>query len=133
MKTPRYIFFFIVIGSVLVGLWCEWVIAYAAGGIAILPSVALITMIIVFTAVPLWAGLLLAMTAGFLLDSIALPPFGASMLLLLFLASVTYVLKTIIVDRDSYRMKGILCVALILVAILARPFIEIIAGHIYLL
>ena len=132
MKIPRYTVF-IVIVSVLSGLWCEWVIAYTAGGIAVVPSVALITMIIVFSVVPLWAGLILAVTAGFFLDSIALPPFGVTMLLLLFLASMTYVLKTIIVDRDSYRMKGILCIALILVAILARPFIEIIAGHIYLL
>lgn len=133
MSMSRYLMFIMVIVSVLAGLFCEWAIARMLGGISALPSVAVITVIVLLAAVPLWAGLLSGVAVGFLFDSMALPPFGATMLLFVFLACAAHLFKTVVADRDSLRVRIVLCAALALLAFLARPLARIIAGNLHFL
>lgn len=133
MSVSRYFMFIMVMVTVLAGLFCEWVLARMLGGIAVLPSVAAITVIVVLAAVPLWAGLLSGAAAGFLFDSMALPPFGATMLLFVFLACAAHLFKAVVADRDSRRVRIFLCAVLVLFAFLARPLARIVAENLHFL
>lgn len=132
MNAPLYIRVLIIGVIGCVAVFSEWVIARMLGGSSFLPSVAMIGVVIILVASPLVAGLLFAMAAGFILDSIALPPFGATLLLFLFLACMTHLLKAVIADRDSYRVRIVLGVAVACLGFLVLPLARIAAGHLHL-
>ncbi len=109
------------IGAVPVALFCEWVIARLAPGSAFVPPAATFAGVLVMQALPFSVGLWYGLAAGFLLDSVALPPFGATMLLFLFLACAMGIARLVIADRMSPLAKAAVVAGLFALAYAVAP------------
>lgn len=82
-------------------LWCEWTIARFAGGTLWIPPAATLVVILILSAVSFGWGLAAAFAAGFVLDSIAPPPFGTMMLLFIALACAIGAARRVLTERVS--------------------------------
>ena len=117
----------LIAGAVFAALFCEWVIARLAGGSALALPVAVFAVTVMLSVLPFLPGLWLALAAGFLLDSAALPPFGATILLFLFLACVMEAVRAVMADRKSYGAKIGVAAGLYLLVYALAPSVRAIA------
>lgn len=121
MRMPRAVGI-VVIGAVfVVALFCEWAIARSVSGIAFLPPVTLLAVLLIMLALPFSLGLWVAWVGGFLIDSVALPPFGATILLFLFLACAIEAGRAVMAERKSYLAKIAMVAGLSLLAYGVAP------------
>ncbi|MFY9462555.1 MAG: hypothetical protein WAP52_00005 [Candidatus Sungiibacteriota bacterium] len=127
MKIPMIIGILGIGAALAAAIFCEWVIARIAGGSVVVPPVTVLAVILVMTALPFSFRIWLALAAGFLLDSVALPPFGATILLFVFLAGVMEIVRAVMADRKSYFAKTVTGAGLCLLAYGAAPLARVAA------
>lgn len=121
MRPPLAIGIVVVGAALAVSLFGEWVIARVAGGSALVLPVTTLAVILVMRVLPFSAGIWFGLAAGFLLDSVALPPFGATILLFLFLACVMEAVRVVMANHESYPAKIAMVAGLYILAYGAAP------------
>ncbi len=124
MKPPLVINVAVAGAALVLAIFCEWVIARLMGGSAFVPSVTTLAVIFVMQALPFPVGLWYGLAAGFLLDSVAPPPFGATILLFLFLACVMEVVRAVMADRKSYTATIAMAAGLYILAYWSVPLVR---------
>lgn len=129
MTRSRLFIFLCAVISVLGALAFEWIISPFVG--SVLPPLAVLTTTAWFFVLPMPWRLSLGGAIGFFLDSVSLPPFGAAMVLFLFLSLAVEALETLLADRDSYAAKAAVFVVLVVLILLFAPLARIAAGHVY--
>jgi len=95
----------LIAGAVLAALFSEWMIARSAGGRVFVPPMTALAVIVAVRLLPFSGGLWVALAAGFLLDSVGLPPFGATILAFVFMVCAIKAVQWVIADPASYRAK----------------------------
>ena len=128
MRLPPLIMAFGFSAALIASLWCEWVIARMGGGSILVPPVTLLAAIAAMAALPFSLRIWCAAAAGFVLDSVGLPPFGAAMLLFIFLACMIEAARLVIADRASLFAKVAMAAGLYLLAYGAGPLARTAAG-----
>lgn len=116
MNLSRVLKVLMVIAAFAASLGCEWVLARLAGGSAFIPPVTTLAVMAILWFIPFGPGLALALAAGFLLDSMAPPPFGSTMLLFVVLACVREAARQILVKRVRFAVHGALAAGFMLLA-----------------
>lgn len=118
-----------VVGIILVAaLFCEWVIVRSFGGSIYMPSATALAVILIMFVLPFSWGLWVAGVWGFVIDSIALPPFGATILLFLFLACAIEIIRIVIAESKSYLAKVAVVAGLYILAYIAAPAARVAAA-----
>lgn len=124
MKPPRAITMVMISVALALSLMGEWAVARSAAGSILVPPLATLAVILAMAVLPFSLGLWCALAAGFVFDSVALPPFGASIVLFVFLACVIEIARLVIADRIAPLTKAALAAGLVVLAGIAAPVIR---------
>lgn len=122
MRLSSGIGFVAVAATLIASLFGEWTVARLAGGSAVIPPLTTLATVIVIQVLPFSASIGYAAAAGFLVDSVALPPFGATITLFIFLACVREVMRVVMADHKSYAAKIAMTAGLCVIAYGATPW-----------
>ena len=128
MRSSLGIGFVAVAVALVASLFGEWVVARLVGGSTVVPPLTTLAMIIVIQVLPFPASIGYAVAAGFLVDSVALPPFGATIVLFIFLACVREGTRVVMADHKSYAAKIAMTAGLCVIAYGATPWARVAAG-----
>lgn len=132
MMRPDILLFAIAVGSFCIASFLQWVASPFTFAVpAFLPSLAVFTVAVWLWLLPLSWRLWYAGIAGFILDSIALPPFGTMLLLFLFLSVVAGGLKVVLASRDSNVARAVSITIFCGMMIGGVPVARAAAGYVY--
>lgn len=113
----------IIVAVALVASLCgEWIVAPLIGGSAVVPPMTALVSVIVMGALSFPASIGYAVAAGFLVDSVALPPFGATMALFIVLACAWEGIRALMADHKSYTAKIAMVAGLCVIAYGVAPW-----------
>ena len=132
MKNIRPLIPLLAIISGIAGLFCQLALGRLIGGSIFMPSLAVLAIALWF---PIMAGhsrFIIGSGAGFLLDSLGLPPFGSTIILFYLLASAAWVLERVFANRESGAGQTAVYATLLLLALFAPPLTRILAAHLTL-
>ena len=128
MKPSLGIGIVAVAAASVASLLCEWVIARLVGGSVLVPPVATLATILVMQWLSFPASIGYGLAAGFLIDSVALPPFGATIVLFIFLACAREGARVVMADHKSYIAKIAMVAGLYAIAYGVAPLARAAAG-----
>ncbi|GEM_PF-2330884 len=124
MKQLRAITMAVISIALALSLMGEWIIARSVAGSIMVPPLATLAVILAMVVLPFSLGLWCALVAGFVFDSVALPPFGASIVAFFFLACVIEIARLVIADRIAPLTKAAMAAGLVVLAGIAAPVIR---------
>ena len=132
MKNIRPLIPLLAIISGIAGLFCQLALGRLIGGGVFMPSLAVLAIMLWFPAMTSPHRFLIGAGAGFLLDSLGLPPFGSTIILFYLLASAAWVLERIFANRESGAGQTAMYATLLVLALFAPPLTRILAAHLIL-
>lgn len=130
MRGSGVLLFVVAVGSLCAALFLQWAASpLAFGAPAFLPPLALLTAAAWLWILPMTRRLWYAGVSGLILDSIALPPFGTMLLLLLFLSLAAGGLKVVLASRESNVATAVSAAVFCGVVIGGVPIARAVAGY----